>query len=78
MNITITLAPDAVTAGMQAIAKALNLTNVTDAEVAAALGERWRAEMSRLYVQGDKLLREAADASGAESAAAAYITTAIT
>ena len=77
MNITVTIDPAAETVGLQAIAKALNLTDVTDAEVATALALRWRTEMARLYVQGDKIIREAAESATAEGAAEAYITTAI-
>lgn len=74
MNITVTIDQAVASAGIQTIAVALGLKNVTDEEARLALANRFRDETARLYVQGDKMMRETTANATAEGAAASYIT----
>lgn len=72
-SFTITIDPAVESVGLQTIAVALRLNNVTDAEALAALRANIRTRVAELYVQGDKLKREADAAEAAVDAAATYI-----
>lgn len=70
MTITITISPDVQSVGIQTIAVALGVNNVTDEEARVHLANHLRNEVAELYVRGDKIKREtAADASAVTAAA---------
>jgi hypothetical protein len=76
MIITITIDPAVESAGIQTIATALRLTSVTDIEAKAALAAHLRTVVADLYVQGDRMKREASAQASAVAAAASKITAA--
>lgn len=75
MTITITIDPAVESVGIQTIAKALRISQVTDEEARLALAENLRTRVAQLYVEGDRIIRETAAEASAVSAAATYITT---
>lgn len=74
MTITITIDPAVESIGIQTIAVALRKSNVTDAEAKQHLATHLRSIVAELYVQGDKMKREASADAAAVSAAASKIT----
>jgi hypothetical protein len=74
MTISITIDPTVESVGIQTIAVALRLNNVTDAEAKSALGAHLRNIVANLYVQGDKMKRETAADASAVAAATSKIT----
>lgn len=74
MIITITIDPAVATVGIQTIAVALKLNNVTDEEARVALGNYLRTITAQLYVRGDQINRESQASASAEAAAASKIT----
>jgi len=76
MTITITIDPAVESVGIQTIATALRKTGVTDTEAKGYLAAHLRDIVAQLYVQGDKMKREAAADASAVTAAASKITAA--
>ena len=75
MTITITIDPAVESVGIQTIAKALRISQVTNEEARLALAENLRTRVAQLYVEGDRIIRETAAEASAVSAAANYIST---
>ncbi len=74
MTITITINPAVASLGVQTIAVALKLNNVTDDEARIALGNHLREVTAKLYVLGDQIKRTVAADASAVAAAASQIT----
>lgn len=74
MDITITIDDTVASAGIQTIAVALGIQNVTDEQARLALGERLRKNTYDLFLLGDKINRDKAEAAAAVTAAQQYIT----
>lgn len=74
MTITITIDPAVESVGIQTIAVALGVSNVTDAEAKTHLANDLKKRVAELYVRGDRIIRERAAEADAVNAAAAYIT----
>jgi hypothetical protein len=74
MTITITIDPAVESIGIQTIATALRKTNVTNEEARQHLAAHLRNVTAQLYVEGDRIKREAAAEASAVTAAASKIT----
>ena len=74
MNITITIAPAVESAGIQTIARALNVTG-TDENCKGHLAAHLKSVVAKLYTQDDRIQREEAENATAETVAETYITT---
>ena len=73
MDITITIDPTVESVGIQAIAKALNVTG-TDEDCKGHLASHLRTTVANLYVRGEAIKRDEEEAASAVAAAASYIT----
>ena len=73
MDITVTIDPAVESVGIQSIAKALNVTG-TDEDCRGHLAQHLRTAVANLYVRGEAIKRDEADAASAVAAAASYIT----
>lgn len=74
MTITITIDPAVESVGIQTIALALRKNNVTNEEARQHLAAHLRTITAQLYVEGDRIKREAAAEASAVTAAASKIT----
>lgn len=74
MTITVTIDPSVESVGIQTIAKALGVRDVSDAEAKTHLAEHLKKIVANLYVQGDQLKREETANATAVAAAASKIT----
>lgn len=74
MTISINIDPVVASAGIQTIAVALGVKNVSDEEARVHLANHLRKITAQLYVEGDKMKREASANAAAEAAAASKIT----
>ena len=74
MTITINIDAAVESVGIQTIAVALGVKSVTDEEARVHLANHLRKITAQLYVEGDKLKREASANASAEAAAASKIT----
>lgn len=73
MTITVKIDDAVASAGIQTIAVALGVKGVTDEEARMHLANHLRTITAQLYVEGDKMKREASAAAEAEAAAASKI-----
>ena len=76
MTITVTINPAVESVGIQTIAVALGVNNVTDAEAKTHLADHLKLIVANLYVRGDQLKRETSANADAVAAAASQITVA--
>ncbi len=76
MTITITINPAVESIGIQTIAVALGVSNVTDAEAKTHLANHLRDITAKLYVRGDQMKRASQADATAVAAAASQITVA--
>lgn len=74
MTITVTIDPSVESVGIQTIAKALGVNNVTDVEAKGHLATHLKTIVANLYVRGDQMKRDETANATAVAAAASKIT----
>lgn len=73
ITLTQTISTAAQSVGIQACAKALGVSGVTDSEAATHVNNHLRGELVRLYLLGEEMKRTEAAESTAKANAAAHI-----